>query len=295
MPSDRNANIKYSILKHLSTEELEDLLCQDFDVFGDKEPDIDYIMAIMEVIQERETMPDEEATAIVDAAWNNFREKYQDQSTAYGTEALQESESSHLDQVSKVKRPRRKTKAFRYIVIAALVGLLMCGAASAFGFNAFQALADWTAETFGFMSVSTSDEVDRGEDPYKTLRAIVKDETEVLVIPSWIPDGAVESGEVSVVERSDGLRIASTYQVLDGEFMVRVMLYNDEVPVEYKGTYQKDDMPVNIYEVNGVAHYLMSNNETRMATWTNANVEVLIQGDLEFEDLEKMIDSIYEE
>ena len=54
-------------------------------------------------------------------------------------------------------------------------------------------------------------------------------------------------------------------------------------------------MPVNIYEVNGVAHYLMSNNETRMATWTNANVEVLIQGDLEFEDLEKMIDSIYEE
>jgi hypothetical protein len=75
MPSDKNANKEYSILKHLSTEELEDLLCQDFDVFGEKEPDIDYILAIMEVIQERETMPDEEATAIVDAAWNDFREK----------------------------------------------------------------------------------------------------------------------------------------------------------------------------------------------------------------------------
>ena len=180
-------------------------------------------------------------------------------------------------------------------VITALVGLLLCGAASALGFNVFQALADWTAETFGFVSASASDEADRGEDPYKTLRAIVEDETEVLVIPCWIPEGTAEAGEVSVVERSDGVRIASTYQVLGGEFMVRVMLYNDEVPIEYKGTYQKDDMPVNIYEVNGVAHYLMSNNETKMATWTNTNVEVLIQGNLEFEDLEKMIDSIYEE
>lgn len=294
MPSDRNANKEYSILKHLSTEELEKLLCQDFDVSDDKEPDVDYIMAIMEVIQEREAMPTAEATAIVDAAWNDFRENYQGQSTAYGTEALQESESSHLDQISMPKSPKQRVRAYRYVVIAALVGLLMCGAASAFGFNVFQALADWTAETFGFVSASASDEAGRGEDPYKTLRAIVEDETEILVIPNWIPEGSAESGEVSVVERSDGIRAASAYEMPNGRFTVRVMIYND-LSAEYSATYQKDDVDVVIYEANGILHYLMSNNDVNLAAWTNENVEMLIQGDLEFEDLEKMIDSIYEE
>ena len=170
----------------------------------------------------------------------------------------------------------------------------MCGAASAFGFNVFQALADWTAETFGFVSASASDEADRGEDPYKTLRAIVEDETEILVIPNWIPEGTAESGEVGVVERSEGIRGASTYEMPNGRFTVRVMLYNS-LPMDYTGTYQKDGAPVDVYEANGVSHYLMSNNDVNLAAWTNENVEMLIQGDLEFEDLEKMIDSIYEE
>lgn len=291
MPSGRTAKKEYSILKHLSTEELEDLLCQDFDVSGGKEPDVDYIMAIMEVIQEREAAADQGAGAVADAAWNDFRQNYQGQSTAH--EALQESDSSHLDQSSMPKSPGR-IRAYRYVVIAALVGLLLCGAASALGFNVFQALADWTAETFGFVSASASDEADRGEDPYKTLRAIVEDETEVLVIPRWIPEGTAEAGEVSVVERSDGIRAVSLYETPSGRFSVRVMLY-DHLPMDYTGTYQKDGADVDVYKANGVSHYLMSNNDVHLAAWTNENVEVLIQGDLEFEDLEKMIDSIYEE
>lgn len=294
MPSDKKANQKYSILKHLSTEELENLLCQDFDVSDDKEPDVDYIMAIMEVIHEREAMPAAEATAIVDAAWNDFRENYQGQSTAYGTEALQESESSHLDQISMPKSSKRRVRAYRYVVIAALVGLLMCGAASAFGFNVFQALAGWTAETFGFISTESSDKSKKFEDPFEQLRTIIEDEIEYDIIPTWAPEGTAQEGDISVSERSDGLKISSIYKTQDGQLHIRVIL-RDSIPQEYEGTYQKNDEPVDEYISGGVTHYLMSNYDINMAVWTNDCAEILIQGDLSRDTLEKMIDSIYEE
>ena len=37
----------------------------------------------------------------------------------------------------------------------------------------------------------------------------------------------------------------------------------------------------------------MENNGAYSAVWTNENAEVLIQGDLSTEDLEKMINSVY--
>ena len=50
---EREIQRKYPFEK-LSTEELEKLLVQDFVATGGAEPDVDYIMAIMEVINERE-------------------------------------------------------------------------------------------------------------------------------------------------------------------------------------------------------------------------------------------------
>ena len=96
MPSDRNT--AYPFLEQMRTEELEALLQQEFTAADGGEPDVDYIMAIMEVMKQRDANPPA-AEADVDAAWRDFKENYQGQASAYETEVLPERDSSHLDQI----------------------------------------------------------------------------------------------------------------------------------------------------------------------------------------------------
>ena len=52
MPSDRNT--AYPFLEQMRTEELEALLQQEFTAADGGEPDVDYIIAIMEVMKQRD-------------------------------------------------------------------------------------------------------------------------------------------------------------------------------------------------------------------------------------------------
>lgn len=91
MPSDRNT--AYPFLEQMRTEELEALLQQEFTAADGGEPDVDYIMAIMEVMKQRDANPPA-AEVDVDAAWRDFKENYQGQASAYETEVLPERDSS---------------------------------------------------------------------------------------------------------------------------------------------------------------------------------------------------------
>ena len=71
MPSDRNT--AYPFLEQMRTEELEALLQQEFTAADGGEPDVDYIMAIMEVMKQRDANPPA-AEVDVDAAWRDFKE-----------------------------------------------------------------------------------------------------------------------------------------------------------------------------------------------------------------------------
>lgn len=108
MPSDRNT--AYPFLEQMRTEELEALLQQEFAAADGGEPDVDYIMAIMEVMKQRDANPPA-AEADVDAAWRDFKENYQGQASAYETEVLPERDSSHLDQITSPS-PKKKSRGF---------------------------------------------------------------------------------------------------------------------------------------------------------------------------------------
>lgn len=284
---NRETTERDPILKHLSTEQLENLLSQDFDWSGEQEPDVDYIMAVMEVIRERDAEAGE-AAVDVDAAWEDFQQNYQNRQPASEPPALRETESPHLNQSSQHKSPKKHFKATQYLVLAALVGVLLCGAAEAFGFHVFQALASWTTETFGFTTPAEPAEA----DPFAQLRSAVAHETTLPIVPHYAPEGTEETEDFSVVEREACIRIASIYKVPSGEFSIRVAIYESNAE-DYTGTYQKDATLLEIYEVNGIDHYLMSNHSANVVTWTNENVEILIQGDLDVTLLKQMVDSIY--
>ena len=106
MPSDRNT--AYPFLEQMRTEELEALLQQEFTAADGGEPDVDYIIAIMEVMKQRDANPPA-AEVDVDAAWRDFKENYQGQASAYETEVLPERDSSHLDQITSPS-PKKKSR-----------------------------------------------------------------------------------------------------------------------------------------------------------------------------------------
>ena len=115
------------------------------------------------------------------------------------------------------------------------------------------------------------------------------------VVPNWAPNDTKLVGAVSMIKRTDGNRIQAVYSVNGERFTVRIQIY-DSVPDVYTGIYQKDSSEEIVeYKVSDITHYLMNNNGHLLATWVNENIECFIQGNLSKSDLEKIINSIYEE
>ena len=290
MPSDRNT--AYPFLEQMRTEELEALLQQEFTAADGGEPDVDYIMAIMEVMKQRDANPPA-AEVDVDAAWRDFKENYQGQASAYETEVLPERDSSHLDQITSPSPKKKSRRILRAAVITAACIVILCGAASAFGFDILQAFADWTAETFGFVTPGQEEKNSPHDDPYQRLRFAVAEETSISVIPTWAPDGTKAEGEINIADRVDGIRIQGSFQTFQGEFTIRVRIYQNYSHNNTLARIKKTKISCKNTMFQGITHYLMANNDTQCVAWTNNNVEVLIQGNLSTSDLEKMVDSIY--
>ena len=56
---------------------------------------------------------------------------------------------------------------------------------------------------------------------------------------------------------------------------------------------QKDDNDPDVYEADGVTYYIMTNEDTYYAVWVIDNVECGIYGVSSYEELTRIIDSIY--
>ena len=295
---ERDEKRKYPIFEQLSTEELNNLLAQDFAAMDEEGPDVDYIMAIMEVINKREQAAEHQSD--VDAAWKEFQEQYQGQAAAFDRSNYCETDSSHRDQPSSTSPSPKKTHTLRLLLIAVIMIALLGGTASGFG-RVFQAVVNWTAETFGFESPygekSTAESTVQ-KDPYIDLRLAVLEYTSLPVIPNWAPEGTSktpDTGGVQITERNESIILSGFYQIEARQFIVRIRVYN-ELSTDYTGSYQWDaKQTVFSYNAGGLNHDIVCNNQKSSVAWTNENVECMIQGDLSVEELETMIDSIYEE
>ena len=299
MPVDDKKIRLRSVLAGKSTEELEELLALSFSMEDGAETDEAYITTIMEVIREREEKEadQEKRQAEVDAAWREFqeyraerdREKAEADGMADASGKFPGEPSRPQEKVLTAKKPGR---VLRSCAAAAAVIVLLCGTAYAFGWNIFQALADWTAETFQFLTGTEPEMADYGvfENLYRSVSA----ETDVSAVPRWAPEGTKEVEQPRTSIRSDKTRIVGEYLVEDREFTVRITIYN-EIPEIYDTIYQKNDGSAYPYEAGGITHYIVENVDNVSAMWTNGYIEGHIQGDISVRELQLMIDSIYEE
>ena len=160
MPVDEKRDSLRAVLEKKTTEELEELLALDFSEQEDAEPDVEYIMTIMEVINEREENTNaEEKQAKVDAAWRDFQDYVQERRQAEAEAGITEELShDHPCKTENGQAPRKqRLHVLRYCAAVAAVIVLFCGTAYALGWNVFQAFADWTEETFYFLTGQESE------------------------------------------------------------------------------------------------------------------------------------------
>lgn len=291
MSADNNKLELRSLLAGKSTEELEKLLAQDF-AEEQKAVDAAYISTILEVIEERENNEQERNRKTQDA-WNEFR-AYCIQAEFHEKSEADRDEKPNHDHQRKIEycqKSRKRTSAWRIGAIAAAMVVLLCG--TAFGWNLFQVIAEWTEEVFYFIT-GQEKTVNQKSDVFNDLHNSVKLYTEVPAVPQWAPNGTQELGALNIVSRDDRCSIGAGYLIGERMFSIRIIIYTTRLDSRV-GAYQKDATICEEYVVSGITHYIVGNNENLSAMWVNKSVEGYIQGDLTVDEMRQMISSIYEE
>ena len=167
--------------------------------------------------------------------------------------------------------------------------------AVAAGYDPYKEIVEWTENTFKlpredyYVLVPVS-----GDEEYvaPTLEAIqqylFRCGMSSDVLPSYFPegyscrdyDGTFSNNMSCLITMSNGKDSILLQYSLDMSGISR--------------TYTKDEEEPEIYEVSGITHYIMTYKGVYKAIWRNGQIECAIYGVESYEELIKIIDSIYE-
>lgn len=285
-----HAKGKYAYLNHLSTSELEKLLSSDLDSLENRDPE--RTLYILEVIEQRDTKNAAKRQTETDRAWKEFLEHY---NTPEGEDCALYSSEVGNEEEGKVAQivPRKKHRQLRRILlIAAVIACLITALIpTVLGDNGFvERIGQWTNEYFSFAQTESGGAV-FNEELVELQTTIVDHGITESVVPKYLPEG-YESILLEVAPMPDfGFTLFSAaFQKDDSVLSISIQKNN----VLIDSVYEKDDNIPEVYERDGVTHYLFKNIDNVCVAWNNGKIECSIQGNVAIEELKKMVDSIYE-
>ena len=272
----------FSHLDKLSTEELQEILRQD-SLLDDDSSDIDTILYITDLLAKRSDSSNNSKD--VEAAWKSFKENYypyiSDPEPLYSFDSPE-------DKVVKAK-PRHLSRAMRTLSVAAVLAVVIISGsvtASAFGYNLWGAVAEWTRDTFGFTQSSQNN----GIYPFENLRdALAAYDIDEPIVPQWIPDGYGED-TVQAAETPDSKIIVAVSKYGSKEIKLEVKIFND--PSNRHWLYEMFEDDVEKYSSNGIDFYIMKNDDFTRVSWAVGSNECSILCSLKTKEIYRMIDSI---
>lgn len=285
-------------LERMSTAALEDLLLRDFHAPERGENDMSGLYQAARVLAERE--PD--CAGAADLAWEIFQEKYLPFAVPDSPQP-EDGEAPSSDAAHGRRHAPLRRWLWVAVAAAALCVLLSVSVAAANNWNLGKILALWTDERI-WISADQIIPVDRDdiripEEPkeYGSLREALEDYGLTRpVTPRWLPEG-FELNNLVVDDMAGMELIFFAGYARDGGYLVmQVDIYLDQEDgnVGSTGSFQKDEGDPVPYEAGGVTHMLGTNAGRPIAVWANGPAECAISGDITMEELERMIDSIYE-
>ncbi len=285
----------YQFLERISTEELQRILREDFESGEESTAENDeFITKVMEVIEKRERSKPSSPAFDPAAGWEDFQKNY------YPTEEdpvllCDRAELEKLTQKHRVVRkahpastgrPARHVK--RIALVAAAIGVFMTllVVAQAAGFDVFGAMAQWTNETFRFMTAPT-----KNSEVVDLCSALDAHGIPTEYAPSWIPDGFVaEEPEVEVSKRQT--MISNRFSDGKSEILFIVTQYDSKDAVDIVN-YEKE-LGNAIPHMNGKhLFYIFDNTDSISATYFDKERLIIdISGRISIDDMKSIIDSI---
>lgn len=267
---EHNFIIRPAGLGSLETAQLESLLHAELrqtDVDGEK------VRQILKELESREGDASPEISPAVARLWNAYRAE---------------------DRAAGANTPR--LWLFRAAAVAAVLALVLLAVPQQVEAGSFfQRMMRWTDSVFELFDPSSGPIGDR-EYVFRTdhpgLQEVYDAVTElgvtVPVVPMWIPEEYVLKDCVSFGVPSKWV-VSAEFQTSAGSLIYKIDVYQKNAP----SVFQKDQMPAEIMEIAGIAHYIMRNKDAWMAVWTVDNIECSIHVDCPESVFYDILRSIY--
>lgn len=277
----------------LSTEQLEDILRAD--IASPNQMNDEAVFHILEVLEKREKENPSGRLPDVDQSWQEFQKYYNipegEGESLYPIRNNQEKRSASVPtKTRRVFRPRK-------ILVVAAVLILMFGGmltAQAAGVDVFGAIGRWTEETFHFELPINHDDL-AGETDYNLQNASQELGIPGSVAPTWHPKNFIAKTPTknSVEDYIDATTCEYVNISEDRSYFIEISYYYHSDDVEAT-TFEKDDSEVVTYPSSRGTFYIFSNIDVLTATWSDGHLSIMIVGNLQLEEIEKIIDSIGE-
>ena len=290
---EKNGRLDLSNFDNIDTDVLKAFLRADFDAPEAEQMDVDTIMYITNLLQEREKAENNEPDIDVAAAKAKFEKEYLP--LLDSPELLLDFEDVEKETTA-TKGKQKKISHFgrglwrRFASAAAIVVLLLFSGtvtAYALGYNPIAAVARWIESQFWFETENTS--------ATNELLVTLKDYgVEEKLAPTWLPSGyKLES--LNAFERDYKTGFNAVYTRTIGrkkeELSINIVKKQDTVNI----IYEIDEKGAEPYTTNNIDHYIADNLGKGRIVWQNGQFECYISGDFVENEAMKMSESIYKE
>ena len=280
---DRKAE-QFSRYDAMSTKDLQAFLREDASKPMGEESDTKEILYVMEVLARRRKEQQEGKDPA--KALASFKHNY-----------YIENETPSISESVPVARKRSNSGRWKRGLVAAVAAIfiLVIGnsiTASALNFDLFAIIAKWTQETFHFGQAGQTDETNAPNPnfayPCTSLQeALDNYDVTVEIVPTWIPDGYIES-DVKVLDTPKQRIFQANYVCGESSIRIKIANYLDSHPIQF----EQNDALIEVYSSGGINYHIFDNQGQLQAVWNVGNFECYISGPITLSEIKEMIDSI---
>lgn len=285
MKSQMFLDVSPEKLEAMSPSELSEAMEAALDAMTEETYDPAVIDAYLDALDRKAPMP---THPNAESSYQDFQDKLQ-------------------EYVEGASKPAKQTRKFRRIartgIVAALLAVLLASAAQAAGIDVVGTIARWTESVFSFGTVQSGNDSSHYPSVSNQVPADVPEEYQELVtelqkrgieeytIPTYIPEGFQADTPELYVDENGYIEFTAAYANGDDMVIFAIFGYKGK----HAGLYEKDNSEVRIYTKNDTNHYFFQNREINSVAWTVNELEYSIRTTLPAAELEKIINSMYEE
>ncbi|MCD8147594.1 MAG: DUF4367 domain-containing protein [Clostridiales bacterium] len=202
------------------------------------------------------------------------------------------------DTAAETGTPKQDRKAHRYpvrkiaVTIAATVAIISIVVMPALGYESLlQILGQWTSEQFFFATSDDSSDLEENDSPhipgtYDSIQEALDDyNITAVIVPSWIPNRfSLEEVDVDInIPVVGDISFYATYEAEDKALDFSYIFHATDSTL----TYEKDSTDVQLYEVNGITHYIFFDQDWTSAAWYVDDLECSISGNITITEIKK--------